>query len=80
MFKEFKSNMEPLGQVWAMKLFTIAGVKISLGNLLIALTLLLFAARLSRLSARIINNRLILKVVDDKAAQNTYQTFVSTDA
>lgn len=68
--------MGPFLQVWGMKLFTIAGVKISLGNVLVALTLLLFAARLSRMSARIINRRLILRIVDDKAAQNTYQTFV----
>lgn len=69
-------NIEPLLAVWNMKLFIIAGVKISLGNLLIALTLLGFANRLSRMMARMINRRLILRLVEDRAAQNTYQTFV----
>jgi small-conductance mechanosensitive channel len=53
----------------------IAGVKITMGSLLTALILLLFATRLSRLAARFIHRRLILKFVNDKALQNTYYTF-----
>lgn len=61
--------------LWKHKLFTIAGVKLSLGNVLMALTFLLFSSRIARLISRQINKRLILKFVDEKSAQNTYQTF-----
>ena len=64
-----------LGHLWKHKLFTIGGVKLSLGNVTVALTLLLFATRLSRLSVKIINKRIILKFVQDKNVQTTYQTF-----
>lgn len=65
-----------LGYIWNHKLVSIGGVKLSLGNMLVALILLLFATRLSRLAARQINRRLILPFVPDKASQTTYQTFV----
>jgi potassium-dependent mechanosensitive channel len=61
--------------MWDHKLFTIAGIKISLGNLTVAMILLLFATRLSRLATRIINRRIIEPFVEDKSSQNTYQTF-----
>ena len=61
--------------LWKHKLFTMAGVTIRLGNLIVALTLLLFAGKLSRLVVKIINKRLIIRFVDDKASQTTYQTF-----
>ncbi len=64
-----------IGFLWKHKLFTLAKIDIRLGNLIIALTLLLFAARLSRLVVKIINKKLIMKIVDDKASQTTYQTF-----
>ena len=75
MMQKLREVAGPLSLVWNHKLFTIAGIKISTGNLLIALILLLFAARLARLITRVINNRLIMKFVDDKSSQNTYQTF-----
>jgi small-conductance mechanosensitive channel len=40
-----------------------------------ALVMLLFATRLSRLASRAIDKRLIQKFVDDKSSQVTYQTF-----
>lgn len=70
--KEFLSTITLL---WDHKLFTVAGIKISLGNLTIALILLLFATRLSRLVTRLINKRVIEPFVDDKSSQSTYQTF-----
>lgn len=60
---------------WNYKLLTIAGIKLSLGNLIIALTMLLFATPLSRLMTKIIDRRLIQKFVDDRSSQVTYQTF-----
>ncbi len=64
-----------LGSLWKLKLITIAGIKLTLGNVLVALILLLLSARLSRLVVKLINKRLILRFVDDKASQTTYQTF-----
>lgn len=70
-----KETLLAISSVWSLKLATIAGVKLTLGSALVALTLLLFATRLSRLLAKIINKRLIVRFVDDKASQVTYQTF-----
>lgn len=64
-----------MGFLWKYKLITIAGVKLTLGNILVALVMLLFATRLSRLMVKLINKRLILRFVEDKASQTTYQTF-----
>jgi small-conductance mechanosensitive channel len=68
-------TLTALGMLWKLKLLTIAGIKLSFGNVLVATILLLFATRLSRLSVKIINKRLILRFVEDKASQTTYQTF-----
>ena len=62
-------------ELWNLKLITIAGVKLTLGPSILALMLLIFATRLSRLFVRILNKRLIEHFVSDKAAQNTYKTF-----
>ncbi len=76
MLKTIKDQSSPLLMLWNHKLMTIAGVKISLGNMVVALVLLLFASRLSKLTARLIDRRLIQPFVSDKAAQTTYGTFV----
>jgi small-conductance mechanosensitive channel len=70
-----KESLSAFSMIWNHKLITIAGVKLSLGNLIVALVLLLFATRLSRLVVKLINRRLIVPFVEDKASQNTYQTF-----
>jgi len=70
-----KETLTALGSVWKFKLVTIAGIKLSLGNVLVALVLMLFAAKLSRLIVKLIHKRLIVRFVDDKASQVTYQTF-----
>ena len=72
---EWQEVLSFISLFWKHKLFTLAGVDIRLGNLLVALTLLLFASRLSRMVVKIVNKRLILRFVDDKATQTTYQTF-----
>ncbi len=68
-------TLTALGSIWKIKLVTIAGVKLSLGNVLVALGLMLFATKLSRVVVKLINKRLIVPFVDDKASQITYQTF-----
>lgn len=70
-----KETLVAIKSMWMTKLITIGGVKLSLGNLLVALILLLFAARLSRLMVKFIHNRLIVRFVPDKNSQTTYQTF-----
>ena len=75
MLQSFYEILDPIALIWNHKLFTIAGVKLSFGNVMVALVLLLFAARLSRLVTKIINNRLIEPFVHDKGSQNTYRTF-----
>ena len=64
-----------LSGLWKYKLITIAGVKLSFGNILLGLLCLLFASRISNLISRMINKRIIEKYVEDKSSQNTYQTF-----
>jgi potassium-dependent mechanosensitive channel len=64
-----------IDMLWQYKLFTIAEIDIRLGNILVAFTLLIFAGKLSRLVVKIINKKVILRFVDDKASQTTYQTF-----
>jgi small-conductance mechanosensitive channel len=72
---ELKEFMALISYLWKHKLVTIAGIDLSLGNVLIALTLLLFATRLSRMATKIINRRLIEPFVSDHASRVTYQTF-----
>lgn len=71
----YKETLTIIGSMWKHKLFTIAGIQLSLGNVTVALFLLLFAARLSRLISKLINKRLIMRFVEDKGSQVTYQTF-----
>jgi potassium efflux system protein len=73
--QEWHEILNFISLLWKHKLFTIADIDIRLGNLVVALTLLLFASRLSRLAVKIINRRLIVRFVDDRATQTTYQTF-----
>jgi potassium efflux system protein len=75
MNNSLKESLSTFTMIWNHKLITIAGVKLSLGNMLVALILLLLANRLSRLVVKLINKRLIVPFVDDKGSQNTYQTF-----
>lgn len=70
-----KETIHTLGSMWNHKLITISGVSLSLGNVLVALTLMLFAARLSRLIVKIISKKVIERFVEDKGSQVTYQTF-----
>lgn len=75
MLNSIHNFLVPIGMVWNSKLFAISGVKISLGNLIMALIMLLFAPRLSRAASRAIDKRLIQKFVEDKSSQVTYKTF-----
>jgi small-conductance mechanosensitive channel len=70
-----KESLAALDSIWKIQLITIAGIKLSLGNVTVALFLLLFATRLSKIAVKIINKKLILRFVEDKASQTTYQTF-----
>lgn len=76
MIQTFNEFIGPIALVWNHKLITIAGIKLSLGNVIMALTMLLFATRLSKLAARAIDKRVIQKFVPEKSSQVTYQTFV----
>lgn len=71
----YKETLAIMSSMWKHKLITISGISLSLGNLLVALVLLLFAARLSKLISKLINKRLIMRFVEDKGSQVTYQTF-----
>lgn len=75
MLKAINDFLGPIALVWNHKLITIAGIKLSLGNLIMAMMMLLFASRISRLITRAIDKRLIQKFVHDKSSQTTYQTF-----
>lgn len=75
MWQSVKDIFGPIDLIWNHKLITIAGIQLSLGNMTVALVLLVFAARLSRLVTRVVNRRLIEPFVHDKSSQATYQTF-----
>lgn len=75
MLQAFNEFMTPITMIWNHKLITIAGIKLSLGNLTMALILLLFATRLSKMLSRLIDKRLIQRFVHDKNSQVTYYTF-----
>lgn len=75
MIEAMKSTLSPFLDLWNHKLITIAGIKLTFGSTILALVLLAFASRISRLVVKIINKRLIEPFVDDKGARNTYQTF-----
>ncbi len=75
MIEGLQATLSPFLELWNHKLITIAGIKLTLGSTILALLILVFATRLSRLFVRIINQRLIEQFVDDKGARNTYQTF-----
>ncbi len=75
MIEGLKAGLMPFLDLWNHKLITIAGIKLTFGSTILALILLAFATRISRLAVRIINRRLIEPFVDDKGARNTYQTF-----
>jgi len=75
MLDQLNEFLIPLAHFWNYKLITLAGIKLSIGNLIMALTMLLFATKLSRFSTRAIERRLIIPFVEDKSSQNTYKTF-----
>lgn len=75
MIEGLKSGLLLFLDLWNHKLITIAGIKLSFGSTILALFLLAFATRLSRLVVKILNRRLIEPFVEDKGARNTYQTF-----
>ena len=76
MLEQVNEFLGPIVHLWNHKLFTVAGIKLGLGNLIMALVMLLFATRLSKMASKAIDRRLIKPFVDDKSSQNTYQTFV----
>ncbi len=76
MLAKVNEFLAPVALIWNHKVLTLGGIKLSLGNLIMALTMLLFATRLSRAASRAIDRRLIQPFVDDKSSQHTYQTFV----
>lgn len=75
MIEALKSTLSPFLDLWNHKLITIAGIKLTFGSTILALVLLAFATRISRIAVKVINKRLIEPFVDDKGARNTYQTF-----
>lgn len=75
MLNALQEYLRPIDLLWNHKLITIAGIKLSLGNVLVALILLLFANRLSRLVTRIISKKLIQPFIHDRPSQITYETF-----
>lgn len=75
MVQAFQATLAPFLDLWNHKLITIAGIKLTLGSTILALFILAFAGRISRLVVKILNKRLIEPFVDDKGARNTYQTF-----
>lgn len=68
-----KDLVDPIVFLWNHKL-SIGGIQLTLGSLLVALLLLLFSTRLSRLVTRMIDRRIIARFVSDQGSQATYHT------
>lgn len=68
-----KELIDPIILLWNHKL-SIGGIQLSLGSLFVALLLLLFSTRLSRLVTKIVDRRIISRFVSDQGSQATYHT------
>lgn len=75
MFMDLAHTAGPLLTIWNYELFTVREVIITVGNLALALILLLFAPRLSKKLSQLIDERLINRFVENQAAQTTYKAF-----
>ncbi len=75
MLGELAKTTHLLGQVWNHTLFTVGDVKLTIGNLTMALILLVFAPRMSRRVSKLIDERLINRFVDDASSKITYKAF-----
>ncbi len=78
MLQDLLEHMKVLSALWNHKLFTIQDVKLSLGNILLALLLLALANRLSKLFSRLIMKRLVEPFEPDRTAINTYRRLIYT--
>lgn len=76
--QELLEHLKVFTLMWNHKLFTIQGVKLSLGNIILALVLLGFANRGSKIVARWVMRKLIEPFVPDPTVSNTYRRLVHT--
>jgi small-conductance mechanosensitive channel len=75
---ELKELLDTLTYLWNHKLFTIQGVKLSLGNIAVALFLLAVANRVSKLLSRMVMKRLVEPHVPDRTVLVTYRRLIYT--
>ncbi|MFP5491575.1 MAG: mechanosensitive ion channel family protein [Bacteriovoracia bacterium] len=67
-----------LDQFWHLKLFTVQDVQLTLGNVLLAGTLLLLTNRLARILSKLILKKVVEPFHPDSQALNTYRRMIYT--
>ncbi len=78
MLQQFMDHLPFISQIWKYKLLTVQGVKLSVGNIFLALVLLIIAKRDSRFVDRMVMKKLVIPFVDDQTAVNTYRKLIHT--
>ncbi|MFP5458557.1 MAG: mechanosensitive ion channel family protein [Bacteriovoracia bacterium] len=67
-----------INDLWHLKLITVQNVQLTLGNVTLALVMLLLTNRLAKLLSRFILKRLVLPFHPDSQAMNTYRRLIYT--
>ena len=75
---DLKDHLKVFSMLWNHKLFTVQGISLSLGNILLGLILLGFANRASKLLSRLLMKRLVEPHVPDRTVLNTYRRLIYT--
>jgi potassium-dependent mechanosensitive channel len=63
-------------EIWHYKLFSIQDIPLTVGNIVLGLSLLLVARRLSRISSELIMRRVVERMITDRTAIGTYKNLV----
>lgn len=67
-----------ISDIWHLKLITVQNVQLTLGNVTLALVMLLLTNRLAKLLSKFILKRLVLPFHPDSQALNTYRRLIYT--
>lgn len=76
MFKDLLIHLDVFSQLWHHHLLTIQGIKLTLGNIILALLMLALTGRVSKLVSKILMRRLVEPFVNEPSALVTYRRLV----
>jgi potassium-dependent mechanosensitive channel len=73
---EITESLQAINYVWSYRIINLGETEVSVGNLILAIVLLLVATRLSRAVANFLNQKLVIPFIPSKSNQNTYHTLL----